>query len=132
MRMLLLAANDADADAWITRFVATSPNRRTHRIDAEHAMITVVTPADDTAARIDPADQRWRRALPIKVLRTDAWLFDPRVLAALAALGRRHPILDPTGLLGPSPEHLERKHGWTANDQRDKARPRVSRSVKGA
>jgi len=63
------------------------------------------------------------------------------VLAALAALGRRHPILDPTGLLGPSPEHLERKHGWTANDrsapigtlqQRNRARPRVSRSVKGA
>ena len=119
MRLLLLAADDTDADDWIASFVDMSPNLRTCRLDAAHTLITVVTPADDLGERLDPAHERWLRDLPIKVLRTDQAKFstDTLVTSALLRLAARHPVCDPTGLLGPSREYLEAHHGWAADDR---------------
>jgi hypothetical protein len=121
MRLLLLAADDTDADEWIAWFTVMSPNLRTTSIDVDRTPITVVTPADDLRVRLDPAHERWTRpeSSPIKVLRTDAAKFatEPKVLSALALLGHRHTMVDPTGLLGPSREYLEAHAGWQADDR---------------
>lgn len=119
MRLLLLAANDGDADAWIGWFVAMSPVVRTHWIDAQHTLITTVTPADDLNERLDSDHERWTRDLPIKVLRTDEARFstEQRVISALARLAARYPVCDPTGLLGPQPEYLAARAGWMADER---------------
>jgi hypothetical protein len=112
MRILLLAASDGDADAWIDRFLNMSPNLRTTKLDPYEVRITTVTPADDLAVRLDPGSVLWDKALPIKIMRTDGAKFatDSMVISALARLAARWPVVDPTGLLGPV--NIERNHGW--------------------
>jgi hypothetical protein len=118
MMILLLAADDQDADRWVEWFIAMSPSVRTAVIDVDTTPITVLTPADDLSTRLDPTHECWSRegASPIKVLHTDACKFatEQRTVTALSMLGRRHKLVDPTGILGPEPAYLSARVGLGA------------------
>lgn len=80
-RIILLAANDEDATRWLAQ--SGEPFEL-----AGHAY-------NGQSRCVDMA-----RTHGARIIRTDRWVYDERVVGALRAINARTPLVDPTGLLG--------------------------------
>lgn len=115
MRLIILAASQDDGLDWLDRFVDTPNFDRTSPgavADVYDVRATIVSPEsyDRLSTVLDPGNLSWLTRPTTKIIRTDAWSFDLRVTAALHTLNARHPLCDPTGLLGP--QDIDRRTGW--------------------
>jgi hypothetical protein len=79
VNVILLAADGDDANRWIDRYGDRDNTWIVHN-------------------RVTTFD-----GLPsgARIVRTDAWRYDPAAVSALRALHQRTPLVDPTGVLGP-------------------------------
>lgn len=117
MRLIILAASGDDGLDWLDRFMDTSDDDRTNDGavgDVHDVLATMIYPGvyDRLGTLLDPNGIHWLGDGVRKIIRTDAWLLDLRVERALHALNARHPLCDPTGLLGTQTEMLEARRGW--------------------
>lgn len=117
MRLIILAASLDDGLDWLDRFVGTRDVERAvgaavGDVHAAKALIIYPDRYDMLEHELDPDDLHWLNDEWRKVVRTNRWAFDQRVLRALQQLHARHRLIDPTGLLGTSPDEIERRRGW--------------------
>jgi hypothetical protein len=80
--ILLLAADYDDARRWDDAA----------QLDDEAILITSAGDVQACTERIEPG---------ARIMRTDLWPHDERIISALKSLAVRVPLADPTGLLGP-------------------------------
>lgn len=140
MRLIILAASSDDGLDWLDRFVDTPNVERTAVVDVYDVRATIICPEsyDRLDVVLDPNDPAWLTRSAAKIIRTDQWIFDQRVVSALHTLNVRHPLCDPTGLLGSA--EIDQRRGWSPdgrtapmgimsqrNRQRPKTQPRKSR-----
>lgn len=117
MRLIILAASMDDGLDWLDRFMSTNDAERTNagRVGDVHAVkATIIEPSryDRLERDLDPNELHWLSDAFRKVVRTDRWALDGRVERALHALNVRHPLCDPTGLLGVMSDVLEQRRGF--------------------
>lgn len=117
MRLIILAKDSDDGLDWLDRFLDLANVERTSAGvvgDVYDARATIVCPEmyDQLGKVLDPDDRAWMTRPVTKIIRTAAWIFDERVVGALARLHARHPLCDPTGLLGPSDAEISARRGW--------------------
>lgn len=120
MRLIILAASSDDGLDWLDRFVDTSNIERTGSgavddVYDTRAMIICPESYDQLDVMLDPNDPAWLARPTTKIIRTDQWIFDQRVVSALSRLRARHPLLDPTSLLGPSDDQIAAHRGWVSD-----------------
>lgn len=145
MRLIVLAASEDDGMDWLDRYVDTANVERTNDgavadVYGDRAVVIDPTCYDQLGSVFDPNAIQWLSGGPTKIIRTNAWPFDLRVVNALRALHARHPLCDPTGLLGPDDVTIDRRRGWSASGrtvpmgvltQRMAPRPKPSRRKSG-
>jgi hypothetical protein len=115
MRLIILAANSDDGLDWLDRFLGLADVERTVRagdVYAARALIIEPSRYDRLERDLDPNSIEWLTGAPTKIIRTNAWSFDLRVLHALQRLHARHVLCDPTGLLGPDDAEIDARRGW--------------------
>jgi hypothetical protein len=115
MRLIILAGSSDDGLDWLDRFLGLSDVERTTRVgDVYSADAMIIEPSryDRLARELDPNSIERLRGDAAKIIRTNAWSFDLRVVNALRVLHARHPLCDPTGLLGPDEAEIDARRGW--------------------
>lgn len=137
MRLIILAAPGDDGLDWLDRYLNTPDVQRTVRVPDVHAHRATIIDFghyDRLASVLDPNSIEWLTECTTKIVRTDHWPFDQRVINALRVLHARHRLCDPTGLLGPNDDEISARRGWASDGrtapmgimaQRNKERPKA-------
>lgn len=138
MRLIILAASMDDGLNWLDRYMNTPDVDRASNGavgDVRRDRATIIHPGryDRLSSTFDPNSPEWLSGGPTKIIRTNAWIFDQRVVSVLHVLNVRHPLCDPTGLLGVMSEEIDERRGWSPDgrtapmgvmSQRNRPRPK--------
>jgi hypothetical protein len=120
MRLIILAKDMDQGLDWLDRFMDTAGTERTNGggVDDVYAVRTMIISPDRydrLGSDLDPNSLVWLSGGPTKIIRTNGWVFDQRVLNALHTLNVCHPLCDPSGLLGIQSEQVDARRGWSSD-----------------